>query len=77
MIKHKPPTNSELAQQGREGRLLRLKTENADLRNVNEGLVGTIVDLRKALFRHGEHGEDCTWHETDVCNCGLDAEINT
>jgi len=48
-----------------------------ELQNVNEGLVETVVDLRKALFRHGEHDEYCIWHETDVCDCGLDEELNT
>ncbi len=60
--------------QGREGRLLRLQTENTDLKNVNDGLVETVVDLRSALREYGQHVVLCPQSlppDERPCDCGF------
>ena len=64
-----------------------LRTTIQDLRNVNTGLVETVVDLRKALKEYGQHSRGCSSHNLSVeklksilrdrCDCGLDTEMNT
>lgn len=65
----------------------KLLADHIELKDVNNGLVATVVDLREALEEYGRHGEYCK-HNTFIhnekgrlvggdCDCGLDAELKT
>jgi len=57
-----------------------LLNSHAELRKVNDGLVETVVDLRKAFKEYGQHKVICSQTfppDEEPCDCGFDKELKT